>query len=71
MTEMQDGTYHVQFVCATPGSYEISAFVDGNKLPMCLGPGDWPRRFAGIARSAAFEAHLALRSGRHSHCVWH
>lgn len=37
---MEDGTYHVQFVCATPGSYEISAFVDGNKLPMCRGPGD-------------------------------
>lgn len=33
--DLQDGTYHVQFVCATPGSYEISAFVDGNKLPMC------------------------------------
>ena len=25
----------MQFVCSTPGSYEINAFVDGNKLPMC------------------------------------
>ncbi|CAJ1410157.1 unnamed protein product [Effrenium voratum] len=33
--DRQDGTYHVQFVCATPGSYEINAYVDGNKLPMC------------------------------------
>lgn len=33
--DLQDGTYHIQFVCATPGSYEINAFVDGNKLPMC------------------------------------
>lgn len=37
-TEAKDGTYHIQFVCATPGSYEINAFVDGNKLPMCLWP---------------------------------
>ncbi|CAK9082456.1 unnamed protein product [Durusdinium trenchii] len=33
--DMQDGTYNIQFVCATPGSYEINALVDGNKLPMC------------------------------------
>ena len=31
----QDGTYHIQFVCATPGVYEITACVDGVALPMC------------------------------------
>ncbi|CAE7673642.1 abpC [Symbiodinium pilosum] len=30
--DRQDGTYHVQFVCATPGVYEISACVDGAQV---------------------------------------
>ncbi|CAE7485433.1 abpC [Symbiodinium natans] len=33
--DRQDGTYHIQFVCATPGVYEIAACVDGVALPMC------------------------------------
>eukprot|EP00933_Yihiella_yeosuensis_P026555 TRINITY_DN20616_c3_g1_i1.p1 TRINITY_DN20616_c3_g1~~TRINITY_DN20616_c3_g1_i1.p1 ORF type:complete len:804 (+),score=170.17 TRINITY_DN20616_c3_g1_i1:62-2473(+) len=33
--DQQDGTYTVQFVCATPGLYEIMACVDGVPLPMC------------------------------------
>eukprot|EP00439_Symbiodinium_sp_Y106_P063230 s2120_g9.t1 len=33
--DRQDGTYHIQFVCATPGVYEITACVDGVALPMC------------------------------------
>mmetsp|Transcript_20407 Transcript_20407/g.36560 ORF Transcript_20407/g.36560 Transcript_20407/m.36560 type:complete len:826 (+) Transcript_20407:64-2541(+) len=33
--DQQDGTYHVQFVCATPGDYDIMVHVDGVALPMC------------------------------------
>lgn len=33
--DRKDGTYVVQFVCATPGKYDINAYVDGMPLPMC------------------------------------
>lgn len=33
--DRKDGTYVVQFVCATPGQYDINAYVDGMPLPMC------------------------------------
>eukprot|EP00929_Paragymnodinium_shiwhaense_P003219 TRINITY_DN10364_c0_g1_i1.p1 TRINITY_DN10364_c0_g1~~TRINITY_DN10364_c0_g1_i1.p1 ORF type:complete len:767 (+),score=124.09 TRINITY_DN10364_c0_g1_i1:87-2387(+) len=33
--DRKDGTYLVQFVCATPGQYHVSAFIDGILLPMC------------------------------------
>lgn len=33
--DRKDGTYVVQFVCATPGKYDVNAYVDGMPLPMC------------------------------------
>jgi len=33
--DRKDGTYTVQFVCATPGKYEVTAYIDGIPLPMC------------------------------------
>mmetsp|Transcript_72072 Transcript_72072/g.134755 ORF Transcript_72072/g.134755 Transcript_72072/m.134755 type:complete len:867 (+) Transcript_72072:93-2693(+) len=33
--DRKDGTYLVQFVCATPGQYSITARVNGTPLPLC------------------------------------
>jgi hypothetical protein len=33
--DRRDGTYLVQFTCATPGQYHINAYVNGALLPMC------------------------------------
>mmetsp|Transcript_78506 Transcript_78506/g.139210 ORF Transcript_78506/g.139210 Transcript_78506/m.139210 type:complete len:861 (+) Transcript_78506:91-2673(+) len=33
--DRKDGTFVVQFVCATPGKYDVNAYVDGMPLPMC------------------------------------
>eukprot|EP00927_Polykrikos_kofoidii_P044330 TRINITY_DN38326_c0_g1_i1.p1 TRINITY_DN38326_c0_g1~~TRINITY_DN38326_c0_g1_i1.p1 ORF type:complete len:786 (-),score=154.78 TRINITY_DN38326_c0_g1_i1:60-2351(-) len=32
--DKRDGTHVVQFVCATPGEYELSAFIESVQLPM-------------------------------------
>mmetsp|Transcript_12192 Transcript_12192/g.27563 ORF Transcript_12192/g.27563 Transcript_12192/m.27563 type:complete len:895 (+) Transcript_12192:81-2765(+) len=33
--DRKDGTYLVQFVCATPGQYSITARINGTPLPLC------------------------------------
>mmetsp|Transcript_66810 Transcript_66810/g.159883 ORF Transcript_66810/g.159883 Transcript_66810/m.159883 type:complete len:911 (-) Transcript_66810:104-2836(-) len=33
--DRKDGTYLVQFVCATPGQYAVTARVNGTSLPLC------------------------------------